>query len=105
MMFLPQFIEDTHWNNPPGSNAYIIVEGWGTILLGLAFIAFFGSNYALETRVLINRGIFVYFGPAAVFWLFDMLSRGFVLFGTMTFGLIVIFAVCGGFFGFLAKST
>ena len=104
MILLPQFIFETHFANPPGSNAYIVIEGWGTTLLGLSAISFFGSNLDLKAKLVISRGIFIYFAPLAALWLIDMLARGIVLIGAMTYGLIIIFAFCGGFFGFLFKS-
>lgn len=101
MIILPQLLADLHWKNPPGSESPIIVRGWGLTLFGLAFIAFNASERSLEIQNMISRGIFFYFGHLAVFYLVDMIDRGLVIMGPLTYVVVLVFATSSGYFGFV----
>lgn len=107
VIIFPNFSMDLmwKWKNTPVSGTPILLQGWGLTLLGLAFISYKTSNFTSEVKRTFLIGMFVYFGPLTIFWLVDMIMRGLVFFGVVTFFVALFFGSGSGYFAFLFKES
>lgn len=102
-LLLPALLMPLLWRNPPGENAYLLLQGWGVCLIAFSVIAWGARRFtSAEARRVANLGFFIDTLLTAAVWLIDTLSRGWTLFSVVSFALLVLFALGFGYFGLLA---
>jgi hypothetical protein len=104
-VLFPGFLIPLLWNNPPGPEAYILLQGWGSGLLGFGTMAWLAWKLDEATRRTVITGILIYFTGAMISWVIDSLGRGWTLFGAISFATYVIFAVPFIYLTFLRRSN
>lgn len=103
---LPGFLIQLLWLNPAGPEGYLLLQGWGSCLVGFSVMAW-GARYLESTgaRRVISQGFFTYFIIAAILWIVDALSRGWTIFSMLTFALLVLFALGFGYFALAQRGA
>jgi len=92
-VFFTGFLISLLWNNPPGPNAHILFQGWGSGLLGFGTMAWLARKLDRSTLRTIVTGILIYFAGAMVCWVIDSFGRGWTLFGIISFSTYLLYAV------------
>ncbi len=96
------FVASLLFQNPPGSEAYILGKGWCACLVALGVLAWGARGLQdVKARRLMAVGFFVYFLIGTVVWLLDQIARGWILFGWVTFFLLLLFMIGYGYFLFI----
>ncbi len=91
-VIFPGFLIPLLWNNPPGPEANILLQGWGAGLLGFATMAFLARKLDKSLQRVIISGILIYFTCAVIAWVIDAFGRGWTGFGIVSFASYLIFA-------------
>jgi hypothetical protein len=105
VILFPGFLIPLLWDNPPGSEAYILVQGWGACLLGFGIMAFLARKSDESAQRTILTGILIYFAGAVITWLIDSLKRGWTIFGAISFATYILFAVPFVYLLFIRKAN
>jgi hypothetical protein len=96
------FVASLLFQNPPGPEAYILGKGWCTCLIVMGVLAWGARGLRdVKARKLMAPAFFVYFITGAVIWLLDQIARGWILFGWVTFFLLLLFTIGYGYFLFM----
>ena len=96
------FIVSLLFQNPPGPEAYILGKGWCACLIALGVLAWGARELQdVKARKLMALGFFVYFIIGTVIWLLDQIARGWILFGWVTFFLLLLFTIGFDYFLFM----
>jgi hypothetical protein len=92
-IFFPSFLLQLLWLNPPGPEAYLLLQECGSCLVAFSVIAW-GARQLESTpaRRVISQGFLTFSVIATILWLVDALSRGWTIFSALTLGLLVLFA-------------
>jgi len=91
-LMFTEFMSSLLFNNPTGSDAFILGRGWSACLIALGIIVWSTrSQEDIKSRKNIVLGMFVYFIISDVIWFLDQCARGWILWGWITFFLLLIF--------------
>ena len=104
VILFPGFLIRLLWNNPPGSNANILVQGWGACLLGFGIMAFLARKLDKVAQRTIITGILIYFTGAMITWMIDSCKRGWTIFGVLSFATYLLFAGPFVYLAFIRKA-
>jgi hypothetical protein len=103
-VLFPGFLIPLLWNTPPGPEADMLLQGWGSALLGFGTLAMLARNLDKTGQRTVVTGILIYFAGAMITWILDSVGRGWTLFGAISFATYLIFAVPFVYLAFLRKS-
>lgn len=102
-LVLPAFLMPLLWVNPPGENAYLLLQGWGVALFAFGIIAWGARTFTSpRARRVVALAFFADTLITAAIWLLDTISRGWTVFSAVSFAILVLFALGFGYFGLLA---
>lgn len=94
ILLAPGFLMPLVWNDPPGPNAYLLLQGWGAGILGFGVMAWLARSLdSAPARRVIVTGILVYFAGAVISWVIDSFSRGWTVFGAISFATYFLFGL------------
>ena len=69
-VLLPGFLIQLLWLNPAGPEGYLLLQGWGSCLIGFSVMAWGTRRLeSIAARRVISLGLFAYFAISAVLWL------------------------------------
>lgn len=102
-VLFPGFLLPLLWNNPPGPEAHILLQGWGSALLGLGTLALLARRLEVAAQRTVLTGILIYFVSAMIIWVLDSFGRGWTLFGAISFATYLIFAVPFAYLAFFRR--
>ncbi len=91
------------WNDPPGPEAHILLQGWGAGLLGFGTMAWLAIKRDGAAQRTIVTGILIYFTGAMITWAIDSMGRGWTVFGVISFATYLIFAVPFVYLAFIRR--
>jgi len=87
------------FQNPPAPEAYVLGRGWSACLVALGVLAWGARSVQdVKARKLMVLGFFMYFIIGTVVWLLDQIERDGILFGWVTFFMLLLFAIGYGYF-------
>ena len=102
-VLFPGFLIQIIWNNPPGPEAHILLQGWGAGLLGFGTMALLARKMPFSGRRIVVTGILVYFSGAMITWVVDSFERGWTIFGAISFITYIIYAIPFVYLAFIRK--
>jgi hypothetical protein len=94
---VPGFLSPLLWPGQIAPNGYLLLQGWGACLFGLAVVAW-GVRASADNaaRTAAALGIGLYALVSAVCWFKDAQSRGWAPLGVASFALLCVFAIAFG---------